>query len=59
MKFHTNKNSEPTKVTQSKILYLEGTDCKAGQLIPNADTEYNITVMASTKDDKVTENIME
>jgi hypothetical protein len=55
LKFHTNKNSEPTKVTQSKILYLEGTDCKAGQLIPNADTEYNITVMASTKDDKVTE----
>ena len=43
-------------VNKSKF-YLEGTDCKAGQLIPNADTEYNITVMASTKDDKVTVKI--
>ena len=46
-KFRTNSDSEPTRFTQSTITYLEGDDCKSGALIPKADTEYQITVMAN------------
>lgn len=47
----TSKN----KVTQSKILYLKGTDCKAGALLSKPDTTYNIFVYPSTADDSITE----
>lgn len=46
--FTTAKDTEPTKYTQSKIVYLEGDDCVAGQLIPKADTKYRILVMTNT-----------
>lgn len=47
----TSKN----KVTQSKILYLKGTDCKAGALLSKPNTTYNIFVYPSTADDSITE----
>ncbi len=33
--------------SQSKICYLEGVDCIAGQLVPKPNTGYKITVMAN------------
>lgn len=42
--FTTNKNSEPTKYKQSELVYLVGTHCNKGQLIPKADTTYDIKV---------------
>lgn len=45
--FKTQKDTEPTKFTQSTITYLEGDDCKLGALNPQADTEYTITVMSN------------
>lgn len=42
--FMTNKDSEPTVYKQSTEVYLQGTDCKNGQLIPQADTVYSITI---------------
>ena len=47
----TSKN----KVTQSKILYLKGTDCKAGALLSKPNTTYNIFVYPSTADDNIQE----
>lgn len=47
----TSKN----KVTQSKILYLKGTDCKAGALLSKPNTTYNIFIYPSTADDSITE----
>lgn len=47
----TSKN----KVTQSKILYLKGTDCKAGALLSKQNTTYNIFIYPSTADDSITE----
>lgn len=43
------------KVTQSKILYLKGTDCKAGALLSKSDTTYNIFIYPSTADDDIKE----
>lgn len=42
--FTTKKSSSPTKYTQPSNLYLQGKDCKKGQLIPKADTTYSIAV---------------
>lgn len=42
--FTTNKNSEPTKYKQSELVYLQGTHCKKGQLIPKADTTYTLVI---------------
>ncbi|WP_434793093.1 transglycosylase SLT domain-containing protein [Terrisporobacter petrolearius] len=42
--FTTNKNSEPTKYKQSELVYLQGTHCKKGQLIPKADTTYMLVI---------------
>lgn len=53
--FKTPKNSEPMKYYQSKIVYLQGTDCLNGQLIPKADTTYNIIVMPNTNKDLTSE----
>lgn len=47
----TSKN----KVTQSKILYLKGTDCKAGALLSKPNTTYNIFIYPSTADDSIKE----
>lgn len=55
LKFTTNCDSEPTQVTQSKILYLDGTDCVSGALIAKADTTYTITIFASTEDDNISQ----
>lgn len=46
--FKTPKNDEPIKYTQSKVVYLEGTDCVRGQLLPKADTKYNVIIMKNT-----------
>lgn len=46
--FTTPKNAEPIKYAQSEIAYLEGTDCINGQLIPKADTTYNIIIMPNS-----------
>lgn len=46
--FTTVKDSEPTKVKQSNIVYLEGTDCKDGALLPKSDTTYTIIFMANS-----------
>ena len=42
--FTTNKNSRPTKYSQSNEVYLQGAHCKNGQLVPKADTTYSITI---------------
>ena len=42
--FTTNVNSNPTKYIQPDSLYLLGDDCTNGQLIPQPDTTYSITV---------------
>ena len=42
--FTTQKNKEPTKYKQPNSVYLQGTHCKKGQLIPKADTTYTIVV---------------
>ena len=42
--FTTSKNSNPTKYKQSSEVYLQGTHCKKGQLIPKADTTYSIVI---------------
>ena len=42
--FTTSKNSNPTKYKQSNEVYLQGTHCKKGQLIPKADTTYSIVI---------------
>lgn len=42
--FTTSKNSKPTKYKQSSEVYLQGTHCKKGQLIPKADTTYSIVI---------------
>lgn len=55
--FTTNKNSEPTKFTQAKNVYLEGTDCKNGALIPLADTTYNISIMPTSPEDIPSKNL--
>lgn len=47
----TSKN----KVTQSNILYLKGTDCKAGALLSKPNTTYNIFIYPSTANDSITE----
>ena len=41
--FTTCKSSEPTKYTQAENIWLQGKDCKNGQLIPKADTTYTIS----------------
>lgn len=48
--FKTNKDSEPTRFSQSDLVFLEGTDCRAGALLPKADTTYTITVFANVED---------
>lgn len=53
--FKTPKDSEPMKYYQSKIVYLQGTDCLNGQLIPKADTTYNIIVMPNANKDLTSE----
>ncbi len=42
--FTTNVNSNPTKYVQPNNLYLLGDDCTNGQLIPQPDTTYSITI---------------
>lgn len=44
LKFTTTDNFT---YTQSKICYLEGEDCVAGQLVPKPDTIYKIIIMAN------------
>ena len=53
--FKTPKDSEPIKYSQSKIVYLQGTDCINGQLIPKADTTYNIIVMPNANKELTSE----
>lgn len=48
LKFTT---SEDFTYTQSKICYLEGTDCIAGQLVPKPNTTYKIIIMANVNED--------
>lgn len=48
LKFTT---SEDFQYTQSKICYLEGTDCVAGQLVPKPNTTYKIIIMANVNTD--------
>lgn len=47
LKFTTSPNF---KYTQSSVCYLEGDDCKNGQLIPKPNTTYKIIIMANTID---------
>lgn len=47
LKFTTSPNF---KYTQSKIAYLEGEDCVAGQLTPRPNTTYKIIIMANAND---------
>ena len=42
--FTTNVNSNPTKYKQPDNLHLLGDDCINGQLIPQPDTTYSITI---------------
>lgn len=42
--FTTMKGGEPTKYKQPSNLYLQGVDCKKGQLIPKADTTYTLSI---------------
>lgn len=46
-KFKTQKDTEPTKFTQSNIIYYEGDDCSSGALICKADTEYTILCLSN------------
>lgn len=52
--FSTKKNTEPTKFVQSSLVYLDGTDCKNGVLVPKADTKYTLTIFKSTDNDVTT-----
>lgn len=47
LKFTTSQNF---KYTQSKICYLEGEDCVAGQLTPRPNTTYKLIIMANAND---------
>lgn len=47
LKFTTSQNF---KYTQSKICYLEGDDCVAGQLVPKPNATYKIIIMANAMD---------
>lgn len=47
LKFTTSPNF---KYTQSKIAYLEGEDCVAGQLTPRPNTTYKIIIMANANE---------
>ena len=46
-KFKTQKDTEPTKFTQSNIIYYEGDDCSSGALICKADTQYSILCLSN------------
>ena len=47
LKFTTSPNF---KYSQSSLCYLEGDDCKNGQLIPKPNTTYKIIIMTNTMD---------
>ena len=47
LKFTTSQNFS---YTQSKIVYLEGDDCVAGQLVPKPNATYKIIIMANAMD---------
>lgn len=49
--FKTNKNTEPIKYSQSSLVYLEGSHCKKGVLVSQADTTYNISIIPSAPND--------